>query len=151
MGLNPVLLNKSLENKKTETHICFSEPSSYEILIEGKKIIGNAQRVKIVRGRNSSPKRFFLQHGSILLKDSIPLILRIFPHAREKILRREINTLQSVGIYPKYSKKKLISILTECFRNTFEIEWDNRNWNSNELKFIANCEKAYQPLEVEHV
>ena len=151
MGLNPVLLNKSLQNKKTKTHICFSEPSSYEILIEGKKIIGNAQRVKIVRGRNSSPKRFFLQHGSILLKDSIPLILRIFPHAREKILRREIHSLHSVGIYPKYSKNKLIHILTECFRNTFKIEWDNRDWNAKELKFIADCEKAYKPLEVEHV
>ena len=92
-----------------------------------------------------------MQHGSILLKDSIPLILRIFPYTREKILRREIHSLQSVGKYPKYSKKKIISILTECFRNTFEIEWDNRGWNANELKFIAECEKAYQPLEVEHV
>ena len=151
LGLNPVILNKSLQKKKTGTHICFSEPSSYEILIEGKKIIGNAQRVKIIRGKNSSPKRFFLQHGSILLKDFIPLILRIFPYTREKILRREIHSLQSVGKYPKYSKKKLIGILTECFRNTFEIEWDNRDWNAKELKFIAECEKAYQPLEVEHV
>ena len=151
LGLNPVLLKKSLQNKKTETHICFSEPSSYEILIEGKKIIGNAQRVRIFRGKNSSPKRFFLQHGSILLKDSIPLILRIFPYAREKILRSEIHSLQSVGIYPKYSKKKLIRILIESFRNTFDIEWDNLDWNAKELKFIADCEKAYQPLEVEHV
>ena len=151
LELNPVLLQKSLQNKKKETHICFSEPSSYEILIEGKKIIGNAQRVRIIRGKNSSPKRYFLQHGSILLKDSIPLILRIFPHASEKILRREIHSLQSVGIYPKYSKKKLIHILTECFRNIFEIEWDNRDWNVKELKYIADCEKAYQPLEIEHV
>ena len=79
------------------------------------------------------------------------LILRIFPYAREKILRREIHSLQSVGIYPKYSKKKLINILTECFRNTFEIEWDNLDWNAKELKFISDCEKNYQPLEVEQV
>ena len=151
LGLNPVLLKKSLQNKKTETHICFSEPSSYEILIEGKKIIGNAQRVIIDRGKNSSPKRFFLQHGSILLKDSIPLILRIFPHAREKILRREIHSLQSVGIYPKYSKKELIQMLTESFRKTFEIAWDNCNWNDKELKSIADCEKSYQPLGIQHV
>ena len=62
-----------------------------------------------------------------------------------------MHSLQSVGIYPKYSKKKLIRILTECFRKTFEIEWYNRDWNAMELKFIADCEKAYQPLEVEHV
>mgnify|MGYP003329733004 FL=1 len=92
-----------------------------------------------------------MQHGSILLKDSIPLILRIFPYAHEKVLRREIHSLQSVGIYPKYSKKKLIRILTESFINTFDIEWDNRDWNAKELKFIADCEKDYQPLEVEQV
>jgi len=151
LGLNPVLLNKSPQNKKTETHICFSEPSSYEILIEGRKIIGNAQRIKIVREKNSSPKRFFLQHGSILLKDSIPLILRIFPHSDEKILRREIHSLQSVGIYPKYSKKKLISIMIESFRNTFEIEWETLEWNAKELKLIYDCEKDYKPLEYQHV
>ena len=151
LGLNPVLLRKSVQKYKTEPHICFSEPSSYEILVEGRKIIGNAQRVKIVRGKNPQPKRYFLQHGSILLKDSIPLILRIFPHTHENILRSEIHSLQSVGIYPKYSKKKLISILKECFRSTFEIEWEIRDWNAKELKFIANCEKDYKPIEVQHV
>ena len=83
-----------------------------------------------------------------MLKDSIPLILRIFPYAHEKVLRREIHSLQSVGIYPKYSKKYLISMLTESFRKTFEIVWDNRNWSDKELKSIAECEKAYQTLEV---
>ena len=151
LGLNPVLIKKSLSPKKTEPHICFSEPSSYEILIEGKKIIGSAQRVRISRGKTSQPKRFFLQHGSIMLKDSIPLILRIFPYAHENVLRREIHSLQSVGIYPKYSKKYLISMLTESFRKTFEIVWDNRNWSDKELKSIAESEKAYQPLEVLHV
>ena len=83
-----------------------------------------------------------------MLKDSIPLILKIFPHAHEKILRSEINSLQSVGIYPKYSKKKLVRFLTESFSNTFEIEWDNRDWSAKELKSIAECEKDYKPLDV---
>ena len=151
LGLETELFKKSLKKKKTEPHICFAEPASYEILIEGKKIIGNAQRVRIIRGKNLQPKRFFLQHGSILLKDSIPLILRIFPQAHEKDLRSEIHSLQSVGIFPKYSKKKLISMLTESFRNTFEIEWDNRKWSTKEFESIAYLEKAYQPIEVQHV
>ena len=151
LGLNPVLLQKSLKNKKTGTHICFSEPSSYEILIEGRKIIGNAQRVKNVRGRNSSPMRFFLQHGSILLKDSIPLILRIFPYAHEEVLRREIHSLHSVGIYPKYSREDLVRMLTESFSDTFEIEWENRIWNTNELNSIATHEKSFQYLGFKNV
>ena len=86
-----------------------------------------------------------------MLRDSIPQIMRIFPYVQEEVLRREIHSLQSVGIYPRYSKKDLIRKLTESFRETYEIKWDNRNWNDNELKSIANCEKAYQPLEVQYV
>ena len=47
----------------------------HEILIEGKKIIGNAQRARIVRGKILIQRDFFCD-GSILLKDSIPLILK---------------------------------------------------------------------------
>ena len=42
-------------------------------------------------------------------------------------------------------------MMTESFRKTFEIAWDNRNWNDKELKSITDCEKAYQPLEVQNV
>ena len=42
-------------------------------------------------------------------------------------------------------------MLTESFRETFEIAWYNRNWNDKELKSIANFEKAYQPLDVQYV
>ena len=151
LGLNPVLVKKSIKNNNIESHNCFSEPSSYEILIEGRKIIGNAQRVRIIRGKNSQPKRYFLQHGSILLKDSIPLILRIFPQTNEKILRRKMHSLQSLGIYPEYSKKMLISILTESFGKTLEIKWDTRNWNSKEFKIIAEHEIDYAPIEAQNV
>ena len=76
---------------------------------------------------------------------------QIFPYAHEKVLRREIHSLQTVGIYPKYSKNELISLLIESLRKTFEIYWNNHNWNANELNSIADCEKSYQPLEVQHV
>ena len=39
-------------------------------------------------------------------------------------------------------------MLTESFGKTFEIAWNNRNWSAKELKSIAYCEKAYQPLEL---
>ncbi len=151
LGLNPVVTNKSPKKKKTEPHICFSEVSSYEILIEGRKIIGSAQRIRVNRGKNTLPKRYFLQHGSILLKDSIPLILRIFPYAHEEVLRREINSLHSVGIYPKYSREDLVRMLTESISDTFEIEWENRIWNANELNSIATYEKSFQYLGFKNV
>ena len=54
----------ALVEKKAKDPACFSSPSWYEILVNGKKIIGSAQR----RMRGA-----FLQHGSILI-DYDPLL-----------------------------------------------------------------------------
>jgi lipoyl(octanoyl) transferase len=48
----------TLVEKKAKDPACFSSPSWYEILVNGKKIVGSAQR----RMRGA-----FLQHGSILI------------------------------------------------------------------------------------
>lgn len=47
-----------LVEKKPKDPACFSSPSWYEILVNGKKIVGSAQR---------RMKGAFLQHGSILI------------------------------------------------------------------------------------
>ncbi|MBS1254761.1 MAG: Octanoyltransferase LipM [Deltaproteobacteria bacterium] len=151
LGLNPELHKKSSLKKNQEPHICFAEPSAYEILIEGRKIIGSAQRVRIIRRKKAQSTRVFLQHGSILLKDSIPQIMQIFPYAREKNLRREIHSLESVGIYPKHSRVELCRLLLECLCKTFRIKWNNYNWTGKELKLIADYEEAFQPLEMKLV
>ncbi|OGW41599.1 MAG: hypothetical protein A2010_18510 [Nitrospirae bacterium GWD2_57_9] len=54
----------SLVRKGSKTPACFSSPSWYEVLVNGRKIIGSAQR------RLSGA---FLQHGSILM-DYDPLL-----------------------------------------------------------------------------
>ena len=51
-------------NPTTKEPACFSSPSWYEILVQGKKIVGSAQR------RLAGA---FLQHGSILI-DYDPLL-----------------------------------------------------------------------------
>ena len=48
----------TLVEKKSKDPACFSSPSWYEILVNGKKIVGSAQR---------RMKGAFLQHGSILI------------------------------------------------------------------------------------
>lgn len=50
--------NRALVRTKSAAPSCFSSPSWYEILVNGKKIIGSAQR---------RLPRAFLQHGSILI------------------------------------------------------------------------------------
>ena len=60
----------ALVEKKVKDPACFSSPSWYEILVNGKKIIGSAQR----RMRGA-----FLQHGSILLDYDPGLEAEVIP------------------------------------------------------------------------
>ncbi|HIN47369.1 MAG TPA: lipoate--protein ligase family protein [Deltaproteobacteria bacterium] len=142
LGLKPELQERSRKKKKTDPHVCFAEPSAYEILVEGRKIIGSAQRIRNLRGPDTSSYRVFLQHGSIPLNDSVPLIAQIFPYSREENLRNDMHSLESAGIYPELSKQELRQQLLECLEETFELEWEQRGWSEEELSMISDCETA---------
>ena len=91
---------------KAGTAACFDAPSSYEITIDGKKIVGSAQ----MRTQKS-----VLQHGSIVLKQ----------HAREyaKILMMSENDLEGrlSGLceYQAITLQELVEKLQNEFENVF--------------------------------
>ena len=77
LGIHAEMVSRSarhaaLVKKGDKDPSCFSSPSWYEILVNGKKIIGSAQR------RLSSA---FLQHGSILIKYDPALESEVIPGA----------------------------------------------------------------------
>jgi lipoate-protein ligase A len=55
---------------------CFSNPSKYEILLNGKKIVGSAQK----RFKNN-----FLQHGSIIMDMDYKVLSSIFNYKIERV------------------------------------------------------------------
>ena len=146
LGLKPELQEQSPQKKKTDPHVCFAEPSAYEILVEGRKIIGSAQRVKNIRSADSPSSRVFLQHGSIPLKDSVSLMAKIFPYVIEDKLRQEMHSLESAGIYPAHSREDLCRLLLEKLQDTFKLKWENRGWSKEELSLIAEREAAFKTV-----
>jgi lipoate-protein ligase A len=144
------LHEQSPQKKKTDPHVCFAEPSAYEILVEGRKIIGSAQRVKNIRSADSSSSRVFLQHGSIPLKDSVSLMAKIIPYVSEDKLRQEMHSLESVGTFPAHSKQELRRLLLQILQDTFKLKWENRGWSEDELSLIAERESVFQALERKH-
>lgn len=60
----------TLVEKKAKDPACFSSPSWYEIVVNGRKIIGSAQR---------RMKGAFLQHGSILIDYAPALEAEVIP------------------------------------------------------------------------
>ncbi|MBA7715089.1 Octanoyltransferase LipM [subsurface metagenome] len=58
-------MKAELERKETERpdpYFCFVRPSKYDVVEDGRKIVGSAQRRR---------NRAFFQHGSILMDNKI--------------------------------------------------------------------------------
>ncbi|HVN66974.1 MAG TPA: lipoate--protein ligase family protein [Candidatus Sulfotelmatobacter sp.] len=83
-------LNKSeIRNSKVLNQLCFSYPAEYEVVVDGKKIVGSAQK----RGRVA-----LLQQGSIFVRATPEEHLKVLkkPHAElnaislEEVLGRQV-------------------------------------------------------------
>lgn len=141
LGLDPQLVETS-ESGTLEPHLCFSVPSMAEILVEGRKLIGSAQRI---RG-SASKGRFFLQHGSIPLDDPVPLMLSVFRHAKEEDLRQKMHSLESLGIYPKKNRESLQLLLKDCISECFGLQWVKQPGFSSEADKIKKTMNNFPDL-----
>jgi lipoate-protein ligase A len=106
--------NKSQNPKiKTQNNLCFSYPAEYEVVVDGKKIVGSAQK----RGR-----RTLFQQGSIFVRETeeeaFSIMKRPFddPNAVsvEKVIGREIRF------------EKLNDALIKGFKEKLELEYDEK-------------------------
>lgn len=145
LGLQPELQGERL-SKDSDAHICFTDPAAYEILVDGRKLIGNAQRVRSVR-TEAGPQRVFLQHGSLPLTDSVPLLHQIFPHASEAQLREEMHSLETCGGLRMHPEASIRGLLLSSLAEAFAVQWERRPWDSDELAQIQKQESAFPELK----
>jgi len=88
---------------------CFSLSSRHDLVFDGKKLVGSAQR----RNKNS-----FLQHGSILIEIREKIWEKVFI---EKVDFSKITCLRNLGIDVKLNE--LEKFLKNGFENIFEVEF----------------------------
>ncbi|HLC96244.1 MAG TPA: biotin/lipoate A/B protein ligase family protein [Candidatus Nanoarchaeia archaeon] len=97
-GLKNLGLDPRMNEEVTKGHksaVCFQEPSWYEILVNGKKILGSAQ--KRIQGK-------LLQHGAILIEADIDTYCSLFKNYSTQMA--------------KEVKKRMTSIATERNKKT---------------------------------
>lgn len=114
MGLNNLNIKAELTPRKKipservhreKPSSCFFTLSPYEILVNGKKIIGSAQKRE---------KGNFLQHGSILLEinaENLSTVLQIPPENRSvfiNTLKKRVTSINELGVYKNSDIKKAI-------------------------------------------
>ncbi len=129
--------SRSNEFEKSSPY-CFSSISRYEIKINGKKIIGSAQR----RFKNS-----VLQHGSIPLKDSV-FNYDIFiskdaaNNKRKNILKDKISTLTDL-LDEDISYDEVKNAVRKGFEDSFNIVFKEKKITKNQEKSVRNLSEKY--------
>ncbi|GAB4111102.1 MAG: lipoate--protein ligase family protein [Acidobacteriota bacterium] len=90
------------------SHPCFASASRHELLVEGRKIAGSAQR---------RLRRAFLQHGSIPLQIDYPLMADLLGCSEAFLRRRMISVSEAAG--RPVSFRELAESLQAAFRERF--------------------------------
>lgn len=128
------LKSESLEKIKSDIKKpCFLSPNRNEIMVNGSKLIGSAQK----RGSLS-----VLQHGSIPLNRNFRKVidyLSIIPEHKSIILEELIKkavSLEEIIDLPEISV--LEDSLTEGFCSSLSIKSYRKNWTFDELKIIED-------------
>jgi lipoyl(octanoyl) transferase len=96
---------------------CFMSPSRYELMVEGRKIVGSAQR----RVRDA-----FLQHGSMPITCNLEALARATRLENPSLLERE---MAGVGEFlaERPTVEQLTGAFIRSFQETFCIEFRVRN------------------------
>ncbi len=119
------------ELKRQQKLPCFLAPNRDEIMVDGKKLIGSAQR----RTREG-----VLQHGSIPISDAylqLPCYLNIDETEREnqfKLLEKK--TIHLSGINPDITYSQIASAIVNGFSNSLDCIIETVPWSSFELAKI---------------
>ncbi|MBD3321439.1 MAG: hypothetical protein GF350_10135 [Chitinivibrionales bacterium] len=110
---------------------CFLAPNRDEIMVDGKKLVGSAQK------RTADA---VLQHGSIPWTGAyrrLPDYLALAQQKREsqkRLLARKCTSIREIA--PGSSQNKVIDSLIEGFCAVLPFEYDEKAWTENEKKEI---------------
>ncbi len=133
IGIDASIADSSYRQNGTNImkSLCFSEPSRFELLVDGRKICGSAQ----VRTKNA-----FLQHGSLLLSFEPERAVQILcPHPAPNLSEKLRNSVTSVSEYSSAfsDKSKAVRIIKDSFRKILNV-----NFNEGALTPGEQAEKT---------
>jgi len=130
MGLRPCLADAPPVSYVRGNLPCFSYPARDEIEVDGKKIIGSAQK------RTGSK---FIQHGSIPLEEDDRLLETISLLEKNKGEVRMASLSQALGRQVRFDRA--VECLTSGISEFFNVELAPKEFNAGERKLISEIEK----------
>lgn len=130
MGLKPYLADAAPKFYSRGNLPCFSYPARNEIEVEGRKIVGSAQK----RVGNK-----FLQHGSIPLEEDQGMLKTISSQGSTENSIRMVSLSRALG--QKVSFDWAVEHLAEGFSEYFGITLKPKTWNDKDRKTILRIQE----------
>lgn len=131
LGLDAYMKDAKLKSRSSS--ICFNDPSSYEITVKNKKIVGSAQTRK-----NSK----LLQHGSILIDIDIEKMCSLFNNCNKRIINHSKKRITSINeLNKKVNYRNLIRAIKKGFEENFQIKLYEDDLSNKELSLAKKLLK----------
>ncbi|SFB25220.1 lipoate-protein ligase A [Lentibacillus halodurans] len=99
--------------RREHSAICFEEPAYYEMVVDGKKLSGNAQTRK---------NGVLMQHGSVPMRMDTDMLFDLFrfPSEKSRQRKREAFHHKAVTIDELTNKQHTYEMMTAAFKKGFE-------------------------------
>ena len=126
------------ERAERASPICFQTPAACELLMDGKKLIGSAQRRR---------PEAFLQHGSIPHRPQHALLASLFPGATEEGVADTMTDLESIGLWRRLPRGAFRARLLASFERALEARFAPAPWSDADEEAVREGESRYAPLD----
>jgi lipoate-protein ligase A len=132
LGLKAVM-NKEVE-KGGKSAVCFNDPSWYEIIVNGKKIVGSAQ--KRIDGK-------LLQHGAVLIDIDTEKYCSLFDNCNKGLIEKVKERMTSINdeIDGKVDYGKVKEAVKKGFEKALNIEFIEDGLSSEEKELVKELER----------
>lgn len=112
LGIEAYFALSNLENRNRSS-VCFETPALYEMIVDGKKIAGNAQTRKY---------GVLLQHGSIPIQFDIHMLFDLFSYPSKRVRKRQMEQFikKAVSINDITKEEHTYNSVSEAFLHGFQ-------------------------------
>lgn len=133
LGLKAVMNEDVSKNGKSA--VCFNDPSWYEIVVDGKKIVGSAQ--KRVDGK-------LLQHGAVLIDVDVEKYCSLFKDCNDELISKVKGRMTSVNDELKEEKSydDVKKALIKGFEEELGIGFVEDGLSEEETELSSRLEKG---------
>ncbi len=145
LGIEANFAQPERELRRDRSAVCFEQPAIYEMIVDGKKISGNAQTRK---------NGVLLQHGSIPMSFDSHMLFDLFKFSSERLRERQRNSFEkkAISINDIKKEKHTYSMLKEAFLKGFQksldLQLEPMELTDDDWHYIRNLtETKYQTKE----